>query len=80
MVFDTIYPSSTLGTSAIFKRGNILKWLINYIRQCFCKHEFEKEEIFFKHEGRHGAHIHDFKISLLCKKCGYHKSFWKYSK
>ena len=51
-------------------------WLINYFRKCFCKHEFEKEEgwckIYDVFEPKEGV-----RVSLLCLKCGYHKSFWK---
>lgn len=51
--------------------------LINYLRQCFCKHEFEKTDGF--HTVRCGTRVvRDGKrISLLCMKCGYHRSFWE---
>jgi len=53
-------------------------WLINYFRCMFCKHEFEKSEKAFT-VSFDGEVIRDsIKISLLCKKCGYHKSFWKF--
>lgn len=50
-----------------------MRWLVNYFRQVFCKHEFKKEESFVDTEVRKGI-----KISLYCPKCGYHKSFWKF--
>jgi hypothetical protein len=61
-----------------------MKWLIHYIRQCFCKHDFEKSE----GQGQESAWSYELdksvitrsgtKVSLLCKKCGHHKSFWKF--
>lgn len=55
-----------------------MRWLVNYIRQCFCKHDFQKNEGRYKVTGDYGSLKEGVKISLLCKKCGYHKSFWKY--
>ncbi|OWK34662.1 hypothetical protein [Fimbriiglobus ruber] len=50
-----------------------MRWLVNYFRQCFCKHEFEREEGYCKGNFQSGV-----RISLLCTKCGYHRSFWKF--
>jgi len=51
-----------------------MRCLINYFRQCFCQHEFEFDEVFAKGEfGGQGI-----RISMLCKKCGYHRSKWKH--
>jgi hypothetical protein len=49
-----------------------------YVRQIFCKHKFETSEERCTEEKGWGAKRFGPKISLLCKECGYHKSFWKY--
>jgi hypothetical protein len=56
-----------------------MRRLIEYFRQSFCKHDWEKEETII------GSYVSDFgskencpKVSLYCKKCGHHKSYWKY--
>jgi hypothetical protein len=56
-----------------------MRFLVNYIRQIFCKHDFEKEENYNCIE-RFGREIiqSGTKVSLICKKCGYYKSFWKF--
>ena len=55
----------------LLKRNLIMRWLINYIRSCFCKHDWEKL-----------SEIRDFNIDISievpisytfiyrCKKCG----------
>lgn len=53
--------------------------IINYIRSLFCKHDFEYEERNFKKYDLFGEVVRNgIKASMLCKKCGYHKSFWKF--
>ena len=55
-----------------------MRWLVNYLRQCFCKHELEFEE------GRYcgtefGIVVEENTVvSQTCKKCGYHKSYKKF--
>lgn len=51
-----------------------MRWFINYIRQCFCKHEFDTEEY---NAYRSFHHANDIKVITTCKKCTYHKSYWK---
>jgi hypothetical protein len=67
------------------RRLNMIRFLSIYIRQTFCKHEFIYEEKEIKEEdwynaddeiwnkGREGV-----KVSITCKKCAYHKSYWKF--
>jgi len=55
-----------------------VRWFINYLRQCFCKHEFEKHEEWAQVKGCFGDKRTGDRVSLLCTKCGYHKSFWKH--
>lgn len=54
-----------------------MRFLINYIRQCFCKHEFEKDEIrVFYHWNN--SNRPDYRvIHLECTKCGYHTKYKK---
>ena len=52
-----------------------MAWLVNYIRQCFCKHDFLVEEGYvtsdeWSKEGR--------VVYMRCKKCGYHQKHWKF--
>lgn len=57
-----------------------MRWIINYLRSCFCKHDWEKEEIIidnYKDEWG-GSKTNWPKVSATCKKCGYHKSYWKF--
>jgi C4-type Zn-finger protein len=55
-----------------------MRWLINYLRECFCKHDFHVDE---KKVNQYDGNIIEksgIKVYLLCKKCGYHKNHWKY--
>lgn len=48
-----------------------MRWLINYIRSCFCKHEWEliKHEEACRQEYPWVVKRHNF--IYRCKKCGY---------
>lgn len=57
---------------------------IQYLRECFCKHEFEYEEGRCVIRGD-GWFVSDtekvregIKVSVTCKKCSYHKKYWKF--
>ena len=50
-------------------------WLINYFRECFCKHEFEYCECKIYDELGYAIKV---KVSLFCPKCGYHKNYAKF--
>lgn len=54
-----------------------MRYLALYLRQCFCRHDFEREEAFYRHRGEFQTKD-SIRISLLCEKCGYHRSFWKF--
>ena len=53
-----------------------MRTLINYIRQCFCKHDLIREEgigiVDRKNE------IVNRRVYVRCRKCSYHREFWKY--
>lgn len=61
-----------------------MKWLINYLRECFCKHEFIYEEGNYKKFGdgfffpRNEVVETNIVVSVTCKKCGYHKKYCKF--
>lgn len=56
-----------------------MRTLINYIRSLFCKHEFEYGEHYHTDYGFDGDwERRGTKVSRTCKKCGWHKSYWKY--
>lgn len=52
--------------------------IINYIKQLFCKHIFEFDETDYKSTNMLGGERTGKRVSVLCKKCTYHKSFWKF--
>jgi len=56
-----------------------MRWIINYIRQCFCNHEleFENQDIRIHYTSFDEGYLQTF-TSQTCKKCGYHKSYKKY--
>ena len=47
-----------------------MRTLINYIRSCFCKHDWE-----LIIDERQGYHIHFTTKVYRCKKCGYSKTY-----
>lgn len=55
-----------------------MRWIINYIRQCFCRHEWQREDVegvaydgfLWKGKGT--------KVFMLCSKCGYAVKHWKH--
>lgn len=54
-----------------------MRWLINYIRQCFCKHDWHFEEAWYEVKGDFIGTKKDEKVYMRCKKCGYHQKHWK---
>ncbi len=57
-----------------------MRWLINYFRSAFCKHDWEREEMFAKQMDEFGFEtgFSSIMVSATCKKCGWHKSYWKF--
>jgi hypothetical protein len=56
-----------------------MRWLIDYLRQSFCKHEWLIEEEYFKETDTLFKKRYNIpKVYMRCKKCGYHKNHWKY--
>ncbi len=56
-----------------------MKWLINYIRDCFCKHDWHVEESFATQTSDWGGRAQGVKVYQRCKKCGKHDNHWKYN-
>ena len=50
-----------------------MRWLINYIRSCFCQHEWEL--IFNSHVTVSGSYCEYDQKTYRCKKCGYSKRY-----
>lgn len=50
-----------------------MKWIINYIRSCFCEHEWELVDDITIRSGEHGGTPIGYKKIYRCKKCGYAK-------
>lgn len=48
-----------------------MRWLINYIRSCFCEHDWE---LIFNGQVNDGGSRYWNKI-YRCKKCGYSKKY-----
>jgi len=55
-----------------------MKWLINYFKECFCNHDFNYEEKYYVEKSDFCGSREGDKVSVTCKKCGYHKSYWKF--
>jgi len=57
-----------------------MRWFINYLRQCFCKHKWVYEECDYKKYDAYGEEVifNNIKVSQTCKECGYHKSYFKF--
>jgi hypothetical protein len=51
-----------------------MRWLINYLRQCLCKHDFEREEITVYNQYSRPSY---YEVHMECKKCGYHTKYKK---
>lgn len=49
----------------------MIRWLINYIRSCFCKHEWE---LIFDGTVKDCGSFYWCKV-YRCKKCGYSKKY-----
>ncbi len=50
---------------------------INYIRSCFCKHDWYTEDIYYHKDDGWGGWRKGKKVYMRCKKCGYHTRHWK---
>jgi hypothetical protein len=50
-----------------------MKYIVNYIRQLFCKHDWLTEESKVDHECGTATRVY-----MRCKKCGYHQKHWKF--
>jgi hypothetical protein len=56
-----------------------MTWLIWRIRSWFCKHEFVLDEIRACYKDSYGNVVREgIKVSALCKKCSFNRSFWKF--
>lgn len=58
-----------------------MRWLINYIHSCFCKHEWEYKEI----RDKDPTYLYQLERSIyldhierVCKKCGWHRRYRKF--
>jgi RNase P subunit RPR2 len=56
----------------------MIRWLVNYVRQCLCKHEWEQEQSRAVSKGWLGNTYDSVRVSLTCTKCGWHRRYWKY--
>lgn len=54
-----------------------MRKIVNYLTSLFCKHDYNISEQWSIRDV--GFQIKEgYRVSMLCKKCGYHKSFWKF--
>ena len=49
-----------------------MRWLINYIRSCFCNHDWE---LMFEGRIDTGGNNFYYMKGYRCKKCGYYKEY-----
>lgn len=54
-----------------------MRWLANYLRQVFCKHDWHIEEIDCEYRNEWGGYKEGEKVYMRCKKCGYNQNHWK---
>jgi len=56
-----------------------MRWIVNYFRQVFCKHEWytEEKEVIISNPFL-GSKSNNRRVYMRCTKCGYHKKHWKY--
>lgn len=55
-----------------------MRFIVNYIRTLFCKHEFQIEDFCLTVIGEKDIVIRQGeKRFIFCPKCGYHANFWK---
>lgn len=53
-----------------------MRWLINYIRSCFCKHEWELIFNTAVYDAFGSKEIPDYHVKVYrCKKCGMSKRY-----
>jgi hypothetical protein len=55
----------------------MLRSIIHYVRSCFCKHEFEKSEQVIGEKTFRQSRV-GTKVCLICRRCGFRKTFWKF--
>lgn len=54
-----------------------MEWIVNYIRRCFCTHDLVFESKYCESTSEFGIRKGE-RISVTCKKCGHHRSYWKF--
>lgn len=54
-----------------------MRFIIEYLRSCFCKHDFIYAEQWYEEKSDWGTK-ESIRVSRTCTKCGYHKSYWKF--
>jgi RNase P subunit RPR2 len=59
-------------------KTKVMIYLINYLRQAFCKHEFVYEENYCESSDDMGGYRNGYKVNRTCKKCGWYKRYWKF--
>ncbi len=54
-----------------------MRFLIWYIRSCFCEHkwDYDEHQVYLEGTFRDKQGI---KVSRTCKICGWHRSYWKF--
>lgn len=55
-----------------------MRHLINYFRQCFCKHDFLIEELNVESSNWAGDKRTGPRVYMRCNKCGWHTIHWKF--
>lgn len=53
-------------------------WIIEYIKMMTCHHDFVYDEGKLEKTASDGSTQSGLRFSMTCKKCGYHKSGWKF--
>jgi hypothetical protein len=56
------------------KKGVAMRWIVNYLRQCFCKHDFEKDIVYHYYSDDYTM-PDKVTVHMTCNKCGYHTKY-----
>ena len=54
--------------------------LIWYLRSAFCRHDWDYQESHMREYGNYSSLTREgIKVSATCKKCGWHRKYWKFN-
>lgn len=56
-----------------------MRWIVWYLRSVFCAHEWRDEERWVDATDQYTRMRREgVKVSATCRKCGWHRAYWKH--